>query len=106
MTRSRAVHVVAEAVVPDDCGHCLVGDVEIFVPLKGLIDVEGELQKLERERIKLENELARVTGKLNNETFLSKAPETVVAKERAKENELQGRLEKNAESTARVQKLR
>jgi valyl-tRNA synthetase len=51
-----------------------VQEVELVVPLKGLIDVAGELEKLAREQAKLEKELERIVGKLNNEKFMSNAP--------------------------------
>ena len=105
MTRAEKLHVTAEAVIPDDAGHALVQDVELFVPLKGLIDVEAELDKLARERTRLEKELKRVEGKLGNEKFLANAPEAVVEKEREKQAELQARLEKNQANRTRLEKL-
>ncbi len=105
MTRAGRLEIVARGEVPDDAGHALFQDVEMVVPLKGLIDVAGELDRLARERKKLEKELARVRGKLANEKFLAKAPAAVVDKERAREEELKTRLEKNAESTARLNRL-
>ena len=77
-----------------------------MVPLRGLIDAEGELVKLAKERQKLEQELQRVQGKLGSAAFLGKAPAEVVAKEQQKLEELQVRLAKNTESTERMQKLR
>ncbi len=105
MIRAEHLDIVAEGEVPDDAGHALVQDVELVVPLSGLIDVEAELAKLERERQKLEKELARVRGKLGNEKFLNNAPEQVVQKEGDKEAELQARLAKNEESVLRLNKL-
>ncbi len=92
--------------VPDDAGHALVQDVELVVPLKGLIDVAGELEKLGREQVKLEKELARIVAKLGNEQFMGNAPAAVVAKERDKEAEIRARLAKTIESTERLSKLR
>ncbi|MCI5147750.1 MAG: hypothetical protein D3923_19985 [Candidatus Electrothrix sp. AR3] len=87
-------------------GHVLVDGVEVFVPLAGLIDVEAELEKLARERKKVEKDLQRVIGKLGNENFLSNAPDVVVEKEKGKQVELENRLAKNAESEARLMKLK
>jgi valyl-tRNA synthetase len=106
MVRASNFSIVAEGTVPDDAGHTLVQDVELVVPLKGLIDVEGELEKLAREKGKLDKELARIVGKLGNEKFINNAPAEVVAKERDKEAEIRARLGKNAESTERLSKLR
>ena len=76
------------------------------MPLAGLIDVEAELEKLARERKKVEKDLQRVIGKLGNEKFLSNAPDVVVEKEKGKQVELENRLAKNAESEARLMKLK
>ncbi len=106
MVRANGLEIVATGSVADDAGYALVQDVELVVPLQGLIDVEGELEKLEREQKKLEKELQRVSGKLANEKFLNNAPPAVVEKEKGKEAELQARMEKNRESTERLNKLR
>ncbi len=105
MTRTDTLEIMESGTVPDDAGHVLIGDIEVFVPLKGLIDVEGELAKLDREHKKIDKELMRVAGKLRNQKFLDNAPEAVVQKEKAKQKELETRLKKNAESVARLQKL-
>ncbi|PIE38457.1 MAG: hypothetical protein CSA52_02145 [Gammaproteobacteria bacterium] len=62
----------------------LVDNMEVHVPMAGLIDREAESERLHKEMDKLAKEIRRVSGKLNNEKFVSKAPEDVVAKERAK----------------------
>jgi len=106
MVRASSLTIVAEGTVPDDAGHALVQEVELVVPLKGLIDVVGELDKLAREQGKLAKELERVVAKLGTEKFVRNAPADVVAKERDKEAELRARLAKNMESTERLSKLR
>ncbi len=106
MVRAKSLTVVAQGKVPDDAGHAMVQDVELVISLSGLIDVDAELEKLNREQGKLEKELKRVTGKLNNEKFLNNAPPEIVAKEKGIEAELVARLEKNQESSQRLQKLR
>jgi valyl-tRNA synthetase len=105
MTRSAKLHILDAGSIPDDAGHLLFQDIEIVVPLKGLIDAEEELAKLEKERVKLEKDLQRISGKLANEKFLSNAPDAVVEKERRKQEEVQARLDKNGESAARFRKL-
>ena len=105
MARTESLEIMASGIVPDDAGHVLLGDMEIFVPLKGLIDVEAELAKLAREHKKIDKELVRVVGKLRNRKFLDNAPEAVVLKEKDKQKELETRLAKNAESVARLRKL-
>ena len=102
MVRAKVLHITATALVPDDAIHGLVQDVELIVPLKGLIDTEAELEKLLKEQAKLEQELGRIQAKLGNEQFTSKAPPQVVAKEREKEDELKARLAKTLESQIRM----
>jgi len=61
----------------------LVGQMEILVPMAGLIDKDAELARLNKESTKLEQNIARMEVKLNNPTFVDKAPADVVEKERA-----------------------
>ena len=62
----------------------LAGELEILVPMAGLIDKEAEIARLDREIGKLENDLTRLGSKLNNAAFVDKAPAAVVARERDK----------------------
>ncbi|CAK8717764.1 valine--tRNA ligase [Candidatus Electronema halotolerans] len=106
MTRAETLEIAESGAVPDDAAHSLVSGVEVVVPLKELIDVDAELDKLARERKTLEQDLQRVRGKLGNEKFLANAPADVVEKERAKLEELRNRLAKNEESRERLGKVR
>ncbi|MDD4168813.1 MAG: valine--tRNA ligase [Desulfotomaculaceae bacterium] len=73
---------------PEQAAHAVTRGVEVFIPLKGLIDIDKETARLRKELIVLEKDLARVQGKLNNQGFLGKAPADVIEKERKKEVEL------------------
>ena len=57
---------------------------EIYMPLLELVDVEKELERLNKEKAKLQSEIERVEKKLANERFVSKAPAEVVEEEKAK----------------------
>ncbi len=105
MTRTEKLHVMKAGEVPSDAGTYLFQDTQIYIPLKGLIDVTAELEKNARERLKVEKDLGRVTAKLANENFLNRAPASVVQKERDKEQELLDRLTKIKETKARLEKL-
>lgn len=74
---------------PENAMTAVVSGVEIYLPLKGLIDVEKETARLNKELEKLEKELARIDGKLANAGFVAKAPADVIEKERAKAQEYQ-----------------
>ena len=83
----------------------LVGDLEILVPMAGLIDKEAELARLAKEADKLEKELARLKGKLNNASFIEKAPAEVVAREREKMQALEQALSKLRDQEQRIKNL-
>jgi valyl-tRNA synthetase len=70
----------------------LHGDVEILVPMAGLIDVEAERARLEKEIAKLEAGMKAVSAKLNNKKFMDNAPEAVVTKERGKAEQISAAL--------------
>ena len=66
----------------------LYQELEILVPLAGIIDVEAERARLSKEIAKLEGALKSVTGKLSNAKFVDNAPDAVVAKEREKQEQI------------------
>lgn len=70
--------------ISPDAVAAIVAGTEIFIPLEELIDIEKEIERLDREKANLEKELERVNSKLGNEGFVAKAPENVIAGERAK----------------------
>jgi len=84
-----------------ECATALVGELEILIPMAGLIDKKEESARITREILKLIKELERVEGKLQNPSFVDKAPADVVEKEKEKcsefkvtLNKLQAQLEK------------
>lgn len=70
--------------VADDAVSIVVSDATVYLPLEELIDKEQEIQRLENEKERLTKEIARSNGMLNNEKFLSKAPEAKVKEEKEK----------------------
>ncbi|GBF34898.1 valyl-tRNA synthetase [Desulfocucumis palustris] len=91
LTAGRVTIVPSLAEAPEQAAHAVTRAAEIYVPLKGLIDIDRESARLAKEVSVLDRDLAKIRGKLSNEGFLSKAPEDVVEKERAKEAELSGK---------------
>ena len=61
-----------------------VRGIDIYLPLKGLIDLDKETARLQKEVANMDKEIKRLEGKLNNQGFLSKAPADVVAGEKVK----------------------
>jgi len=79
---------------PRMAASAVVRELEIFVPLEGVLDFAEESRRLQKEIGKLEPELARSKKKLTNDEFLARAPAEVVAKERDKLERLSSKLEK------------
>ena len=71
----------------------LAGEVEVLLPLEGLIDVEKERAKLQKSLETAQKDLVRVEGKMSNPNFADKAPPEVVAKEEAKRDELRAQIQ-------------
>ncbi len=70
--------------VPENAVSVVAEGVNIYLPLEDLVDKEKEIARLSKEKENLINEIKRVHSKLENESFVSKAPAAVVAQERAK----------------------
>ncbi len=69
---------------PQQAAAAHVRGVEVFLPLAGLIDIDKEIARLQKEIENTKNEEKRLQGKLSNQAFIAKAPAEVVEKERAK----------------------
>ncbi|MFC3094546.1 valine--tRNA ligase [Alteromonas sediminis] len=67
----------------------IVGDMEVLIPMAGLIDKDAELARIDKALDKLSKDIQRVEGKLANEKFVANAPDAVIAKERAKSEDFQ-----------------
>ncbi|WP_434729136.1 valine--tRNA ligase [Pseudomonas soli] len=83
----------------------LVGDLQVLVPMAGLIDKDAELARLSKEIQRLQGEVQRVGGKLSNAAFVDKAPPAVIEKERAKLAESEQALANFTEQHARIAAL-
>jgi valyl-tRNA synthetase len=70
----------------------LVGDMNLLIPLAGLIDKDAELMRLQKNIQKIEQEASRIETKLGNKNFVARAPAAVVNKENEKLAEAQSAL--------------
>ncbi|RKL63437.1 valine--tRNA ligase [Thermoanaerobacteraceae bacterium SP2] len=86
--------ITQDSPVPHKALTCVIKGAEIFVPMEGLVDIETEIERLQKEHANLEKEIDRVSKKLSNEGFLAKAPQDVVEKERQKEKDYRDMMEK------------
>jgi len=89
--------------IGEDTASSVIYGTEIYLPLADLIDYEKEIERLNKEKARLEDELKRVNGKLSNEKFLSKAPESVVEEEKEKLQKYQSMMEKVLERLDQMQ---
>jgi valyl-tRNA synthetase len=80
----------AELPAPAKAVALAVGGVTVYLPLAGLVDMEAERKRLQKEMENVDGQIARIDGLLANEGFLAKAPEPVVNREKAKLEELRG----------------
>ncbi|MFV0558607.1 MAG: valine--tRNA ligase [Enterococcus sp.] len=94
--------VSASVEAPELAMSAVLSGATIFLPLAGLINIEEEIARLEKELDKWSKEVKRVQGKLSNERFVSNAPDEVVAQEREKEQDY---LEKQQAVKERIAQL-
>ena len=83
----------------------LVGEMEILIPMAGLIDKDAELARITKAMEKIEKDVSRTRGKLGNEKFVSNAPEAVIEKERGKLEEGEKALAKLKEQFDTIKAL-
>jgi valyl-tRNA synthetase len=105
LTRCGKLEMIpADAQSPAKSLASVLRDVDVFLPVEGLWDIEAEIRRLSEEKKKVEAELERSLAKLGNRSFVERAPAEVVEKERASVEEKRARLERireNIESLSR-----
>jgi len=104
--RVESVTVLTDGEEPPASATALLGDMRMLVPMKGVIDVDAERARLEKQRQKAEADLAKTQAKLANDKFVNNAPADVVTQERQRAvdfektiAQLDEQLEKLAELT-------
>jgi valyl-tRNA synthetase len=105
LTRTDTLTVLASGHGPKGAASFIFEDMEIAVPLAGLIDVAKEMDKLAREQAKIDKQLRQSQGKLANDKFLSNAPAEVVRKEQETVAALSATLGKIEESRKRLSEI-
>jgi len=84
----------------------LFGELEVRVPMAGLVDVTAELTRLDKEIAKAEAEKARLNGKLTNAKFIERAPADIVAAERQKLTQVDASLKVLQQQRRQIEELR
>ena len=105
LAKLESVRVLAAGEEAPMSATALVGEMEVLVPMAGLIDKDAELARLDKEIQRLDGEVKRVGGKLSNEGFVAKAPAEVLDKERAKLAEAEQALGKLVEQRQKIAAL-
>ena len=105
LAKLESVRVLASGEEAPMSATTLVGEMQVLVPMAGLIDKDAELARLDKEIQRLSGEVQRVGGKLANEGFVAKAPAEVLDKERAKLAEAEQALAKLVEQREKIANL-
>lgn len=105
LAKLESVEFLAEGDEPPASMTALVDNLQLHIPMAGLIDKDAELKRLSKAIEKAEKDLQRVSGKLKNENFVSKAPEAVIAKEREKQAEAQDLVKQLQEQLNKIEAL-
>ena len=100
--RVESIDVLDDSSEPPPAAMALLGDMRLLVPMKGLIDVDAERARLDKQMEKTRAELAKAKGKLANENFVNNAPEAVVIQERQRVAEFEKTI---TQLTEQLQKL-
>jgi valyl-tRNA synthetase len=98
--------VLAAAEAAPIAAVALLGNLEILVPMKGLIDPTAELDRLAKRLRKAEVDLSKLEAKLSNSQFAKNAPPDIVAKDQQRLEELRTEIGQLSAQTARVTKLK
>ncbi len=88
--------------IPEDAVSVVIADAVIYIPFAELVDVAQEIERLLKEEKRLEGELKRVAGMLNNEKFVSKAPAAKIQEERDKQVKYAQMMEQVKERLAQL----
>ena len=84
---------------------CTTSDAKLYIPMGQLVDVAKELERLDKELEKAQKNLAVIEGKLSNENFVARAPESVVNAEKEKAEKARNLIEQLVQSKEALQKL-
>ena len=98
--------VFTEGDAPDNALSAALSGVTLYLPLSGLIDVEKETTRLNKELDGIKSDIKRAEGKLNNKGFVAKAPANVVENERVKLKELKEKESATIQRLKDLEKLR
>lgn len=105
LAKLESIEILSSDTTAPASATALVGEMEIMIPMAGLIDKDAELARLAKAADKLSIDVKRTEGKLSNENFVNKAPAAVIDKEKAKLADAQMQLRKINEQVEAIKAI-
>jgi len=105
LARLESVEILEAGTEAPESATALVGEMQLLIPMAGLINKDAEIARLQKEIGRIDNDVKRITGKLGNAGFVDKAPAAVVQKERDKLVDQQSALQQLQLQLAKIEAL-
>ncbi|MBN2653773.1 MAG: valine--tRNA ligase [Nitrospirae bacterium] len=105
MVKASEIEAGVNTAKPAGSAVCVQKDMEIYLPVEGLLDIKSEVVRLQKEMSKLEESMDFLTKKLSNEKFINSAPKEVIEKDNARFEELKEKAAKVSENLALLEKI-
>ena len=99
---ARLAEITEADVVPEGAVQTVLGEATLAIPLADVIDVDAEKARLKKDIGKVDGEIKKISGKLNNQGFLDKAPQAVVDENKARLTEEEARRDKLQSALERI----
>ena len=106
LAKVSGITVLSEEEAPPANLMALCGDLEIRVPMAGVIDIEAELKRLDKEIERQQKEVAKLDGKLSNKAFIERAPADIVEAEKQKKAQAETALTTLSRQRTQIEELR
>ena len=103
--RVESITALANDQEPGNAATALLGDLRLLVPMKGLIDIEAERARLDKQMQRAGADLAKTQGKLSNAKFVNNAPAEVVAQEKQRAIDFEKTIAQLAEQLEKLTEL-
>ena len=105
LARLETVTILDDSDSAPESATALVGEMKLLIPMAGLIDKDAEQARLKKEMAKIDGNLQKSLAKLNNPSFVDKAPEAVINKERARVAEMESAIKQLQEQADKIAAL-
>ncbi len=105
VARVESIDIMEPGNEPPASATALLGEMRLLVPMKGLIDVDAERARLEKQVARVRADLAKAKAKLGNEKFVNNAPPAVVAQERERKTDFERQLDALSEQLGKLDLL-